>query len=438
MSLLGCMAIAGRPGPKGEPGLTRTFHDFICDGNACQDVQQVQHLLRCVLQEVRHCYPHVREVTLQTDNASCFASGEHVSFIHALNAHARANHGIVIKRWAYTEAQTGKSALDTHFSFVQGKAANYVSSGGTDLLTCKDVFKALKKDSGIQGTTTVLVNFNKPQEPKQTIPLIGGISKIHDVLFLEDRVELRRFLGIDDGMLTLTAANLRRPDLLLPKLYRKRFGMIMDPLWSSLVPEEKPVKPVKVRGAKGGNKGVAVAIQAAVHVEPSAVPRPAAASTHRAPALDADFAAREWKRGWADKETRNNQTLGPRITAELRAMQRAGKGGTRITPEEAYQRVKWDLDIGKDGAELLQLTIPRVQAVMRAEWNKSVKEHKAAAAAAAAAADPAPKGKGKGKAPAKPAPAPSTEYEYESEDEVDRSLNDYVEVSRILHGNTTA
>jgi hypothetical protein len=108
----------------------------------------------------------------------------------------------------------------------------------------------------------------------------------------------------------------------------------------------------------------------------AAVPRPAAASTHRAPALvpDAESTGCGWKRGWAEKETRNNQTLGPRINAELCAMQRAGKGGNRITPEEAYQRVKWDLDIGKDGAELLQLTIPRVQAVMRVEWNKSVKE----------------------------------------------------------------
>ncbi len=91
-------------------------------------------------------------------------------------------------------------------------------------------------------------------------------------------------------------------------------------------------------------------------------------------------------------------------------MQRSGKGGNRITAEEAYQRVKWGLHIGKAGYQLLQLTIPRVNAIMKAEWSKTNNEaaRRNGAAKGAATKGPVtvPKSKGKCKTRAKTRASP--------------------------------
>jgi len=60
----------------------------------------------------------------------------------------------LVSRWIYTEAQTGKGRLDTHFSFLNTQFLSF----GTDMTTETDIFKALCFQGGLVGTTAILLD----------------------------------------------------------------------------------------------------------------------------------------------------------------------------------------------------------------------------------------------------------------------------------------
>ena len=59
-----------------------------------------------------------KNFTIQSDNASNFASQELIPFVFSMNTKLDDGRKIVFRRWIFTEAQTGKTRLDTHYSFL--------------------------------------------------------------------------------------------------------------------------------------------------------------------------------------------------------------------------------------------------------------------------------------------------------------------------------
>ena len=98
--------------------------------------------------------PNITEICLQSDNATCFASQDLIPFIYHINEDLA---GLNIAKWIYTEAQTGRGRLDTHFSYINIMLKSYVEDGHNIDLE-EDIVKALSYRGGIAGTTVVLVD----------------------------------------------------------------------------------------------------------------------------------------------------------------------------------------------------------------------------------------------------------------------------------------
>jgi hypothetical protein len=97
----------------------------------------------------------VKSIVFQSDNAGCYSSGVLIRFIFHFNDVQRKLNRPVVERWMFNEAQTGKSRLDTHFSYLNIHFKSYIASKND--LTCEDhIFDALQYRDGIAGTTAVL------------------------------------------------------------------------------------------------------------------------------------------------------------------------------------------------------------------------------------------------------------------------------------------
>ena len=75
-----------------------------------------------------------------------------------------------VTKWIFTEAQTGKGRLDTHFAYVMMILYSYIWDGN-DIETEEDIFKAFSSRSAIRGTVAILLDvagLNGPTLKKKT------------------------------------------------------------------------------------------------------------------------------------------------------------------------------------------------------------------------------------------------------------------------------
>ena len=99
--------------------------------------------------------------------------------------------------WTFSEAQMGKDQLDVNFSYCSISFRSYVS-GGNDILTETDMFKALRKHP-VLGTSLILadVRCTKPLP----LPLYDkcplAILKVHCFEYNQDDVVVRHHNAID-------------------------------------------------------------------------------------------------------------------------------------------------------------------------------------------------------------------------------------------------
>lgn len=157
MSLLGAMAVQYVEKDDKE-GYEYHFLDFIFKGYSGQDNIQVASALDAIVKQVALRFPVVKEIIIQSDNASCFSSQELIPFVYHLNGEAASYGGWPrISRWLFTEAQTGKGRLDTHFSFVNTVIKSWVEEDNKLDLE-EDIYKALSYNQGLAGTTVVLLS----------------------------------------------------------------------------------------------------------------------------------------------------------------------------------------------------------------------------------------------------------------------------------------
>ena len=120
-----------------------------------------------------------------------------IPFIHHLNAE---NSSVKIKRWIFTEAQTGRGRLDTHYSYVNIVLKSYVEDGH-DIDMEEDIFKALSFRDGLAGTTVVLVDGSQHKGPSITPPYkcsLMGSRETHELRWDGDNAQLIKSSGITD------------------------------------------------------------------------------------------------------------------------------------------------------------------------------------------------------------------------------------------------
>lgn len=79
-------------------------------------------VVQLAVKTIQKRHPGGKQVVLQSDNASGFASQELIPFIFNMNKQLGEQNKPVFTKWIYTEAQTGKSHLKTHFSYFNIKS----------------------------------------------------------------------------------------------------------------------------------------------------------------------------------------------------------------------------------------------------------------------------------------------------------------------------
>eukprot|EP00957_Ditylum_brightwellii_P203889 15336682-Ditylum_brightwellii.AAC.1 len=153
MSVLGLMALHRRNDHQtSNTGMEYSFCDFAVGGHSAQDSVQVSALLQTIVSFVKDKFPLVSKIIVQSDNASCFASQNLIPYVFHMNASNQEKGLPLIIRWIYTEAQTGRGRLDTHFSYMNLKIKSFLEDGN-DVLVEKDIIRALSFQGGVAGTT---------------------------------------------------------------------------------------------------------------------------------------------------------------------------------------------------------------------------------------------------------------------------------------------
>lgn len=175
-------------------GVEYSFRDFSEGGNSAQDSVQVSVLLQAIVSFVKDKFSMVSKMIRQSENASCSASQNLIPFIFHMSASNRKSGLPVIARRIFTEAQTGRDRLDTHFSYGTVKIKSFVENGN-DILVEKNIVKPLSYQDGFAGTTAVLSVCHKSPLPascltkKKFKPANISTRATHDIYWENLRVQ---------------------------------------------------------------------------------------------------------------------------------------------------------------------------------------------------------------------------------------------------------
>eukprot|EP00559_Dactyliosolen_fragilissimus_P007958 CAMPEP_0184871406 /NCGR_PEP_ID=MMETSP0580-20130426/40701_1 /TAXON_ID=1118495 /ORGANISM="Dactyliosolen fragilissimus" /LENGTH=1005 /DNA_ID=CAMNT_0027374063 /DNA_START=1121 /DNA_END=4139 /DNA_ORIENTATION=- len=186
-------------------GFQYKFVDYVFKGYAGQDHTQVASAIEKILERVKEHNPEVKKVIFQSDNATCFASQELIPFIYHLNTEARQNDSPLVTRWIFTEAQTGRGRLDTHFSYLNLILKSYVEDGN-DVMLEEHILEAMSFRGGIAGTSGVLLNCEKLiglAISKKFKTSIIGSRATHKLCWFEDKIEIYESSGITEPEIVL-------------------------------------------------------------------------------------------------------------------------------------------------------------------------------------------------------------------------------------------
>jgi hypothetical protein len=197
MSMLGCMITYHANDKQGNGHYYYKFVDFIIDGYKQQDNIQIEAILLQLKHHITQHFPHVTEIILQSDNASGFASQQHIPQVHHMNADSLP----VFSTWIFTEAQTGKSRLDTHFSYVNLQLTKYINAGH-DILTESDIQAAMSFQDGIAGTTSILLDASRlllvraDNENNTKYNATTGCRSTHEIRWSQTETNIYQLSGI--------------------------------------------------------------------------------------------------------------------------------------------------------------------------------------------------------------------------------------------------
>jgi hypothetical protein len=121
-----------------------------------------------------------------------------IPFIYHLNLESKEEESPIITNWIYTEAQTGRTRLDTHFSYLNLIFKSYVEDGN-DIILEEQILDALAFCGGVAGTTGVLINcenLNGSAIKKKFKPTKIGSRATHELRWYDNKIEIYESSGI--------------------------------------------------------------------------------------------------------------------------------------------------------------------------------------------------------------------------------------------------
>jgi hypothetical protein len=121
-----------------------------------------------------------------------------IPFIYHLNSESKEENSPITTNWIYTEAQTGRGRLDTHFSYLNLIFKSYIEDGN-DIMLEEQILDAISFCGGVAGTTGVLINCEKLNGSAITKKFKStkiGSRSTHELCWYENKIEIYESSGI--------------------------------------------------------------------------------------------------------------------------------------------------------------------------------------------------------------------------------------------------
>lgn len=134
----------------------KIYFDQVCDNDSKQDREAVLSLLEVTFYRIKRELPHIKRVTLLSDNATCYQN----TLLPIVLPFIGNNYGIQVSRFVHTETQDGKSVLDAHFACASKLLKLWVKEGN-DCVTPLQVVNGLRSHWGLPNCVVDLVTHNR-------------------------------------------------------------------------------------------------------------------------------------------------------------------------------------------------------------------------------------------------------------------------------------
>ncbi len=175
---------------EGEDYCLKTYVTML---NRCpQDSYAVCCILKHVLCHFTKEHPRVKHVYLRSDNAGYYHSVETISSLCN-------EYGIKIKRYDFSEAQSGKDVCDRKTASMKTHINNYCNAGN-DVTDGAAMMEALVSYGGVKGTSVSVMapDYSSKQEESTSIP--AQISTINNIEYMKNGIRVYRSYGIGSGL----------------------------------------------------------------------------------------------------------------------------------------------------------------------------------------------------------------------------------------------
>ena len=158
-----------------------------------QDQMTVCSLLQDVISTIKQNKPKVTTAHIKSDNASYYHNATVIAFLSEVGKRI----GLHVKRYDFSEAQSGKDICDRRTAPIKQHMLNYAHSG-KDVLTGLDMFTATQSLAGIRGTSICVALPRVPETESVSIPGVL-ITSIYNVQYNPASMVMWRAYGIGRG-----------------------------------------------------------------------------------------------------------------------------------------------------------------------------------------------------------------------------------------------
>ena len=151
-------------------------------------------ILDHILNELEQESPHLTEAVVKSDQAGCYKASHLMQFINKRNGNAR----LKVKRYDFSEAQSGKDICDSRSACAKFHILKYVDRGH-NVETSSEMKEALDFAGGVKGLKTCVVDINQKAEPKKLTAKITKITDYSSFEFGNNEVRVWKAYNIGSG-----------------------------------------------------------------------------------------------------------------------------------------------------------------------------------------------------------------------------------------------
>ena len=183
----------------------------------------VASILEHLLHTIKEQRPSVKVAYLRSDNAACYHCGPLLSVLHGISDRT----GIAIRRYDFSEAQSGKDICDRRTAPLKIHAKRY-GHEGHNISTAEELKEALESHGGVANTKVYVVDvdFSMQQLRKCAIP---NVNNMNNFLLTEDGIRMWQAYQVGEGHF------ISKPEMQkLSNSEQGQTGLIVSYFWSCL------------------------------------------------------------------------------------------------------------------------------------------------------------------------------------------------------------